>query len=255
MPWQRRARQLLLQWYPIFHALYEGTHLVYLWSYALEGSEFASPFMKLAGVVLAQGADSAPLAAPTDAPASAAPPASGSVEPPTLPASASAPAPATGGSVPSALATARGAASFAVRYGFIGFLVAFRLAEWWYSPRAAAGRGRPWSPGDAPVRVQFVVVAALPAVCSPARCCVCPWQPPPRPPPVSGPASSCRLPGDPALCPICRQVRVNDTASTAGIVYCYTCILQVTKQTGLCPVSGVPCPPDKLRRLYHTSSA
>eukprot|EP00978_Attheya_sp_CCMP212_P013835 scaffold34882_cov52-Attheya_sp.AAC.6 len=78
--------------------------------------------------------------------------------------------------------------------------------------------------------------------------------PPPQPPKVmlssNTPIQS--LPLNKALCPLCRQTRVNPVASTSGYVFCYRCLVLYVRDHGTCPLTGLPCPESKLVRVYET---
>ncbi|XP_075445991.1 peroxisome assembly protein 12 [Ascaphus truei] len=53
------------------------------------------------------------------------------------------------------------------------------------------------------------------------------------------------------VCPLCRKVRVNDTAlGTSGYVFCYRCAYYYVKHHQRCPVSGYPTELQHLIRLY-----
>ncbi|KAM9321415.1 peroxisome assembly protein 12 [Gastrophryne carolinensis] len=53
------------------------------------------------------------------------------------------------------------------------------------------------------------------------------------------------------VCPLCRKVRVNDTAlGTSGYVFCYRCAYYFVKTHQRCPVSGYPTELHHLIRLY-----
>lgn len=59
------------------------------------------------------------------------------------------------------------------------------------------------------------------------------------------------LPKLKTVCPLCRKVRVNDTAlGTSGYVYCYRCAYYYVKTHQRCPVSGYPTDLQHLIRLY-----
>ncbi|XP_053560819.1 peroxisome assembly protein 12 [Bombina bombina] len=59
------------------------------------------------------------------------------------------------------------------------------------------------------------------------------------------------LPKLKTVCPLCRKVRVNDTAlGTSGYVYCYRCAYYYVKTHNRCPVSGYPTELQHLIRLY-----
>uniref|UniRef100_A0A8C5N355 Peroxisome assembly protein 12 n=1 Tax=Leptobrachium leishanense TaxID=445787 RepID=A0A8C5N355_9ANUR len=59
------------------------------------------------------------------------------------------------------------------------------------------------------------------------------------------------LPKLKTVCPLCRKVRVNDTAlGTSGYVFCYRCAYYYVKTHQRCPVSGYPTELQHLIRLY-----
>lgn len=59
------------------------------------------------------------------------------------------------------------------------------------------------------------------------------------------------LPKLKTVCPLCRKVRVNDTAlGTSGYVFCYRCVYYYVKTHQRCPVSGYPTELHHLIRLY-----
>ncbi|XP_075709128.1 peroxisome assembly protein 12 [Rhinoderma darwinii] len=59
------------------------------------------------------------------------------------------------------------------------------------------------------------------------------------------------LPKLKTVCPLCRKVRVNDTAlGTSGYVFCYRCAYYYVKNHQRCPVSGFPTELQHLIRLY-----
>ncbi|XP_063808629.1 peroxisome assembly protein 12 [Pseudophryne corroboree] len=63
------------------------------------------------------------------------------------------------------------------------------------------------------------------------------------------------LPKLKTVCPLCRKVRVNDTAlGTSGYVFCYRCAYYYVKNHQRCPVSGYPTELQHLIRLYTPDS-
>lgn len=68
----------------------------------------------------------------------------------------------------------------------------------------------------------------------------------PAPPPV------CRggLVPSAGLCPSCRKDPSHPSVSSGGFVFCYNCLAQHVRDSGRCPVSGVPCRMDQIVRLY-----
>jgi len=56
-------------------------------------------------------------------------------------------------------------------------------------------------------------------------------------------------------CPICKDVRINPTASISGYVYCYKCLVLHIRQKGeYCPVTGMRCPENKVVRLFEPTA-
>lgn len=60
-------------------------------------------------------------------------------------------------------------------------------------------------------------------------------------------------PSDKTLCPICSGPRVDPCATTSGMVYCYLCILEVLREKGQCPVTGIPCKEEDLLRIFDSA--
>ena len=58
-------------------------------------------------------------------------------------------------------------------------------------------------------------------------------------------------PSNPSLCPICRQKRVNPSASTGGFVFCYSCLSAALSRHPHCPVTGIACQPLDVIRLFE----
>ncbi|XP_005992312.1 peroxisome assembly protein 12 [Latimeria chalumnae] len=59
------------------------------------------------------------------------------------------------------------------------------------------------------------------------------------------------LPKSKTACPLCRELRVNDTAlATSGYVFCYRCIYNYVKSHQKCPVTGYPTELQHLVKLY-----
>jgi hypothetical protein len=55
----------------------------------------------------------------------------------------------------------------------------------------------------------------------------------------------------PEKCPLCRQPRVNPTASTGGYVFCLKCLSNYVNERGKCPVTGKDCPPSRIVPLFE----
>ncbi|KAL7537997.1 hypothetical protein ACHAXR_008203 [Thalassiosira sp. AJA248-18] len=57
-------------------------------------------------------------------------------------------------------------------------------------------------------------------------------------------------------CPICKEPRINPTASTSGFVFCYKCLVSHLRQNGnFCPVTAMPCWENKVVRLYEPTAS
>jgi hypothetical protein len=57
-------------------------------------------------------------------------------------------------------------------------------------------------------------------------------------------------------CPICKEPRVNPTASTSGYVYCYKCIVKHIRNVGeYCPMTGTPCWEERVVRLFEPTAS
>ncbi|CAE7722514.1 prx-12, partial [Symbiodinium microadriaticum] len=74
---------------------------------------------------------------------------------------------------------------------------------------------------------------------------------PPAPPSLPVGKGCLVPPTDPSLCPLCRQPRVNPCASTGGYVFCYSCLSASLVQQQTCPVTGIPCDPLAVIRLFE----
>lgn len=80
-----------------------------------------------------------------------------------------------------------------------------------------------------------------------------PIPPPPLPPNNLIDASDKDL--DRWSCPICKQPRINPTASTSGYVFCYKCLVSHLRQKGeYCPVTGMACWESKVVRLFEPTA-
>ncbi|KAE9041227.1 hypothetical protein PR003_g4410 [Phytophthora rubi] len=76
-----------------------------------------------------------------------------------------------------------------------------------------------------------------------------PTPPPPLPPQFSGQALTLAT-MDPALCPLCKQKRVNPTMAPSGYVFCYPCIYRYVEQHGECPITQMKCDPASVVKIY-----
>ncbi|CAJ1958736.1 unnamed protein product [Cylindrotheca closterium] len=56
------------------------------------------------------------------------------------------------------------------------------------------------------------------------------------------------------VCPLCRQTRINPTATTAGYVFCLLCITSHVRENPKCPITGRDCPESALVRLYEPNT-
>lgn len=57
-------------------------------------------------------------------------------------------------------------------------------------------------------------------------------------------------------CPICKEPRINPTASTSGYAYCYKCIISHIRNVGdYCPMTGMQCREDDVVRLFEPSAS
>lgn len=72
----------------------------------------------------------------------------------------------------------------------------------------------------------------------------------PPPPPITRPKHE--VPGE--SCPICLGDRVSPAASSAGYVFCDTCIRDYVQRFRKCPVSGKSCPASGIVRLFEPRS-
>ena len=130
--------------------------------------------------------------------------------------------------------------------GAVLFSVSYTLLSRWYShfQRALQWRLRRWIAGDedaSPPRDGGLRERAR-----------LPIPPPPMPPCVLNGADA-RL--DKHSCPICREPRINPTAATSGYVFCYKCLISHLRRQGeFCPVTGMPCPEDRVFRLYEPTA-
>lgn len=57
-------------------------------------------------------------------------------------------------------------------------------------------------------------------------------------------------------CPICKEPRINPTASTSGYVFCYKCLVSHIRQKGnYCPMTGMSCWENKVVRLFEPTAS
>lgn len=160
-----------------------------------------------------------------------------------MPASAS---PVVAGTSPS---FSRKLLTFILRYGVVGTIVVFKVAEWWYGGQnerrytQPQGLSPPPPPTKPPMVPQLCCDPCWPRLAVTVDVCVFHCQ--------RGPRSRVRMPANTALCPVCRQPRVATTASTAGILFCHKCLVDAVTASPYCPVTGVPCPPTAIRKLFE----
>lgn len=123
---------------------------------------------------------------------------------------------------------AKGAARFFsfFRIMLISSALVFKLVEWYYSPENRAQR-------EASQPKQTSLAALPPPV-------------PPRPLP-----SAVALAADPKKCPICAKTRTNPAVASSGVVFCYACIHDHVSVNGACPVTGISCSVEQIRRIYQ----
>ena len=123
-----------------------------------------------------------------------------------------------------AKATARAFTAF--RLLLISSALVFKLVEWYYSPENRAQREA-----------------------SQAKPTTMTSIPPPLPP---QPLPSARLLAkDQDKCPVCANKRTNPAVASSGVVYCYACIHDHVSVNGTCPVTGIKCSIQQIRRIYQ----
>lgn len=80
-----------------------------------------------------------------------------------------------------------------------------------------------------------------------------PNPPPPMPPNM---LDEDNLIMDKWSCPICKEPRINPTASTSGYVFCYKCLVMHLREKGeYCPMTGMHCPENRVVRLYEPTAS
>ena len=76
---------------------------------------------------------------------------------------------------------------------------------------------------------------------------------PPPPKSVSNPSDCIQVSSiEHSKCPLCREKQTNPCTSNGGYVFCESCITDALRISPKCPVTGFPCSPDNLIRLYQT---
>ena len=100
-------------------------------------------------------------------------------------------------------------------------ILAFKVAQWWYSESGNAGPAKQ-------------------------------VPPPPQPPDVTNGEIS--LPANRRICPICEDVRSNAAVlSSSGFVFCYPCIHSYVSEQARCPVTSLPSSVDQIRKIYEST--
>jgi len=130
--------------------------------------------------------------------------------------------------------------------------IAYTLLSGWYShfQRELQLRRRRWIAGnedDSTSRRQEVGMDER----DPRRITKLPIPPPPMPPNLIQ-----EINVDKWSCPICKEPRINTTASTSGYVYCYKCLVSHIRNVGeYCPMTGMPCREDRVVRLFEPTAS
>ncbi|XP_048374686.1 peroxisome assembly protein 12-like [Sphaerodactylus townsendi] len=124
--------------------------------------------------------------------------------------------------VKSAMKKALGGLAFSLSTGLSVGVFFLQFLEWWYSSEN---------------QENIKSLTALPA--------------PPPPLHLEHDTASPLLPKLKTICPLCRKIRVNDTAlSTSGFVFCYRCAYSYVKSRQQCPVTGYATELQHLVKLY-----
>lgn len=118
-------------------------------------------------------------------------------------------------------------------YLIFGVIYFLQFMSWWYRRETML---QPFEPKKAP-------------------------PPPEKPPPYDedlvgkvGAKAIYLLPQDRRICAVCMQPRRNPAAASSGYVFCYPCLMHHVREHGRCPVTGMRCSPDSVRRIYEPSS-
>lgn len=138
--------------------------------------------------------------------------------------------------------------------GAVLFSVSYTLLSGWYShfQRELRLRRRRWIAGNddgtaADIREGDLNEEGL------QRRSKLPIPPPPLPPKVDDENDGT---DDKWSCPICKEPRINPTASTSGYVYCYKCLVSHLRNEGeYCPVTGMTCYENKVVRLFEPTAS
>ena len=132
--------------------------------------------------------------------------------------------------------------------GAVLFSVSYTLLSGWYShfQRQLRLRRRRWIAGDEETQENVGE--------SQRRRTQLPIPPPPMPPNLLNKSDSDIM--EKWSCPICKEPRINPTASTSGYVFCYKCLVMHLRQKGeFCPVTGMPCRESRVVRLYEPTAS
>ena len=138
--------------------------------------------------------------------------------------------------------------------GAVLFSVSYTLLSGWYShfQRELRLRRRRWIAGDEDESASQRPEGETNEGESRKRSQL-PIPPPPMPPNVLDEDDQNI---DKWSCPICKEPRINPTASTSGYVFCYKCLVSHLRQQGdYCPVTGIPCWENKVVRLYEPTAS
>lgn len=136
--------------------------------------------------------------------------------------------------------------------GAVLCLVSYTLLSGWYShfQRELQLRRRRWIAGD---EDDFTSQRQEDGMNDPRSITKFPIPPPPMPPNL---IDDIVQNNDKWSCPICKEPRINPTASTSGYVYCYKCIIShIRNGCDYCPMTGMPCREDNAVRLFEPSAS
>ena len=139
--------------------------------------------------------------------------------------------------------------------GAVLFSVSYTLLSGWYShfQRQLRLRRRRWIAGDEEDESTSQTRGREEAVEDSRKRTQLPIPPPPLPPNLINEYDGDM---DNWSCPICKEPRINPTASTSGYVFCYKCLVLHLRQNGsYCPVTGMPCGEEKVVRLYEPTAS
>eukprot|EP00941_MAST-03F_sp_MAST-3F-sp1_P002760 g2760.t1 len=57
-----------------------------------------------------------------------------------------------------------------------------------------------------------------------------------------------------ALCGLCGKKRKNTVASSAGFLFCYSCLFRYVQEHNSCPATGIPCTVEQIRKLSWSNA-